>query len=253
MPKGKPDKRVLIVGAGDAGELIVRDMKNNASYNYQPVGFVDDEAANVGHRIHGVPVLGTRADLPRILRRCRPDEVLLALPGAEPTADRAGVLEGAGRLALNQGDVDEARRCYEGALAAARSAGGPELEISALHGLGRMAMERRDFAAARAWFEEATAIAQRADFPIRVDASRLLGLIALEEGDYAARLRRAGFAEVSVEPWRVYDAGDARGFLTDAGIDVDANATKLAGKFVSAFVRASKPHAKSCCGPTCCS
>ncbi len=82
-------KRVLIFGAGDVGELIVRDIKSSRRSPYRAVGFVDDDPAKVGHRIHGVPVLGTRAELPEILKRHRPHEVLLAIPHAEPLAVRA--------------------------------------------------------------------------------------------------------------------------------------------------------------------
>ena len=91
LPRRHPGKRVLIFGAGDAGELIVRDMKTSASYGYHPIGFVDDDKSKVGLRIHGVLVVGTRADLPSILRRYRPEEVLLAIPHADPVAIRAVV------------------------------------------------------------------------------------------------------------------------------------------------------------------
>jgi FlaA1/EpsC-like NDP-sugar epimerase len=89
LSHGKRGKRVLIFGAGDAGELIVRDMKNSSWYDYHPIGFVDDDAAKIGRRIHGVPVLGARGDLAKIFGRYRPHEVLLAIPRAEPAAVRS--------------------------------------------------------------------------------------------------------------------------------------------------------------------
>ena len=76
---------------------------------------------------------------------------------------------------------------------------------------------------------------------------------ALEEGDYAARLRAAGFEDVDVDPWRIYQIDDARAFLTESGVDVDRLAPVVDGKFASAFIRARKPAAaQACCGPTCC-
>ena len=76
---------------------------------------------------------------------------------------------------------------------------------------------------------------------------------ALEEKDFAAKLKAAGFADVEIEPWRVYNVADARALLTERGFDVDVIAPQVEGKFASAFIRASKPAAKSCCGPECCS
>jgi FlaA1/EpsC-like NDP-sugar epimerase len=87
--RGTSGKRVLIFGAGDAGELIVRDMKSDRRSAYRPVGFVDDDRTKTGLRIHGVPVLGTRHDLPAILEQTRPDEILLAVPRADPGIVRA--------------------------------------------------------------------------------------------------------------------------------------------------------------------
>jgi len=73
---------------------------------------------------------------------------------------------------------------------------------------------------------------------------------ALEEQEYAARLGAAGFTAISIEPTRVYSIDDARHFLLEAGIDVDAIAPQVDGKFMSAFIRAAKPSA--CCAPGCC-
>jgi hypothetical protein len=75
---------------------------------------------------------------------------------------------------------------------------------------------------------------------------------ALEENDYRNKLSDAGFEQIEVEPTRIYRAEDAREFLTGQGIDVDAIAQQVDGKFMSAFIRAVKPSAKACCGPACC-
>jgi ubiquinone/menaquinone biosynthesis C-methylase UbiE len=73
---------------------------------------------------------------------------------------------------------------------------------------------------------------------------------ALKESDYKAKLAAAGFTSIEIEPTRVYTIEDARGFLTAEGIDVDAMAPQVDGKFMSAFVRAHKPDCG--CGPGCC-
>jgi arsenite methyltransferase len=74
---------------------------------------------------------------------------------------------------------------------------------------------------------------------------------ALEENDYRSKLKAAGFENIDVEPTRIYRAEDARAFLAGQGMDIDAIVPQVDGKFMSAFVRATKP--KSCCGPACCS
>ena len=74
---------------------------------------------------------------------------------------------------------------------------------------------------------------------------------ALRDTDYIAELAKAGFENIDIEPTRVYSIEDARAFLTTEGINVDAIAPQVEGKFMSAFIRATKP-AKACCGPGCC-
>jgi arsenite methyltransferase len=78
---------------------------------------------------------------------------------------------------------------------------------------------------------------------------------ALEVDDYRRGLTGAGFEKVDIEPTRIYRAADARQFLADAGLDADAAAQEIDGKFMSAFVRARKPETAAkdaCCGPACC-
>jgi len=75
-------KEVLVVGAGDAGQLVIREMQRNRQLGYTPVGLIDDDPRKKNLRIHGVRVLGTTDDLAHILRDNRPDEVLIAIPTA---------------------------------------------------------------------------------------------------------------------------------------------------------------------------
>src|SRR5262245_55057605 len=89
LSTGAAGRRMLIVGAGAAGESVVRDMASNPGHGYRPIGFVDDDRATVGRRIRGIRVLGTRADLPRVPARYKPDEVLVAMPAADASQIRS--------------------------------------------------------------------------------------------------------------------------------------------------------------------
>ena len=77
--------RVLIIGAGDAGEGILRELYRLPVEKYHVVGFVDDDPRKRGIRIHGVPILGGVADLAAVAKRLNADEVIIALP--QPTRD----------------------------------------------------------------------------------------------------------------------------------------------------------------------
>jgi arsenite methyltransferase len=74
---------------------------------------------------------------------------------------------------------------------------------------------------------------------------------ALQDSEYTEKLVKAGFAAVEIEPTRIYEIEDARQFLSGHGVDVDAIAPVVAGKFMGAFIRATKP--AGCCAPGCCS
>ena len=81
--KSKEEKvKVLIYGAGGAGEQITRDMQRNKNSNYLPIGFVDDSPAKQGVAIHGIRVLGKGAEIQKICKNNRVDEILIALPSA---------------------------------------------------------------------------------------------------------------------------------------------------------------------------
>jgi len=96
----------------------------------------------------------------------------------------------------------------------------------------------------------------RGDVPpeIRRSLELWIGCVAgaLGEEEYVSQLQAAGFTDVELDPWRVYRVSDARAFLAEAGVDVDRIAPQVDGKMASAFIRARKPGAQTCCGPTCC-
>jgi arsenite methyltransferase len=99
----------------------------------------------------------------------------------------------------------------------------------------------------------------RGEIPPQIRESILLwvGCVAgaLEEREYREKLAAAGFEQIKIEPTRIYRVEDAREFLAENGMDADALAPQVDGKFMSAFVRATKPQpgkAGACCGPECC-
>ncbi len=89
LAKGRP---VLVCGAGSAANSLLRDMRRDASLGYTPVGLIDDDPRKAGLRVGGVKVLGSRADLPRVLRETRAREVIIAMPSA-PGAVRRDIVD----------------------------------------------------------------------------------------------------------------------------------------------------------------
>src|SRR6266446_127318 len=96
------------------------------------------------------------------------------------------------------------------------------------------------------------------DAQIRQNVLLWVGCVAgaLEESEYRDKLVSAGFEHVEIEPTRIYRVADAREFLSEKGLDVDALAPQVDGKFMSAFVRATKAKSaktsEACCAPACC-
>ena len=75
-------RRVLVVGAGDAGALVVREMQRNMQTNLEPIGFVDDDPAKQKHEIHSIPVIGTLNDIAQVIDARKVEEVIIAIPSA---------------------------------------------------------------------------------------------------------------------------------------------------------------------------
>ena len=79
------DRRVLVVGAGSAGLMIVREIRENPELGMVEVGFVDDDPAKIGTRIDGVPVLGAHEEIPDLCAKHEIDEIIIAIPSAPPS------------------------------------------------------------------------------------------------------------------------------------------------------------------------
>ncbi len=80
--QGKPARRVLIVGAGDAGAMVVRELRKNGALGLEPVGFIDDDPVKQHVHIHDVPVLGNRNDIVEMVREYKISQVIIAMPTA---------------------------------------------------------------------------------------------------------------------------------------------------------------------------
>lgn len=83
--KNVSNVRVIIIGAGDATDMLLRDIEHNPIYSFKVVGLIDDVPAKKGNKIRNIPVLGTRKDLPSIVKSTKPDEFLIAIPSASHT------------------------------------------------------------------------------------------------------------------------------------------------------------------------
>lgn len=86
--RGTENKNVLIIGAGDAGSMIARELQKHPELTYQPVGFIDDSPSKQGYRIHGIPVLGTREKLKEVAAGLNVKEIIIAMPSAPASVIR---------------------------------------------------------------------------------------------------------------------------------------------------------------------
>lgn len=79
----KEGKNILIFGAGDAGEMVIREIKRNKALNYNPIGFIDDDPSKLGYKIQGVPVLGSRDKIKNLVGAQNVKEVIIAIPSLD--------------------------------------------------------------------------------------------------------------------------------------------------------------------------
>jgi FlaA1/EpsC-like NDP-sugar epimerase len=89
-----PDKRLLIIGAGDAGEMVLREINKHPELGYKIIGFIDDDLKKVGRRIHNLKVLGTRKEIAGIISQKNIDELIIAIPSASGKVTREIIREG---------------------------------------------------------------------------------------------------------------------------------------------------------------
>ncbi len=114
----KDGRRVLIFGAGDMGEAVLREIKKNKELNYVPIGFIDDDSRKIGSKIHGVPVLGTRNRIKDLIKINGINEVIIAIAriDAPDLSDIAGICYDCGISyrkvsgILDKRQIDDARK-----------------------------------------------------------------------------------------------------------------------------------------------
>jgi FlaA1/EpsC-like NDP-sugar epimerase len=111
--KLKGGKRILVVGAGNAGEMIVRDMVKNPYYEYDPVVFIDDDPLKRGLTIHGVPIVGGCEMLEKAIKEFDPQEILIAVPSAKPS-DMQGLIAEMTRFKLPISTLPNLKDVIEG-------------------------------------------------------------------------------------------------------------------------------------------
>jgi len=106
-------KRAIVVGAGDGADRLVREIRQNPDLGYRVVAIVDDDRRKMGRRLHGVPVVGTVADIPMVARGLRADEVVIAIPSVSDP-ERVNIMESARLAALPLRTVPALRDLFTG-------------------------------------------------------------------------------------------------------------------------------------------
>ncbi|WIV12099.1 nucleoside-diphosphate sugar epimerase/dehydratase [Proteiniborus sp. MB09-C3] len=93
LSNGNGYKHIMIIGAGDAGAMVIRELKNHTQLNSRPVAIIDDDFLKEGQRINGVPVMGRRVDIATIADKMNIDEIIIAIPSASKSEIRSIVNE----------------------------------------------------------------------------------------------------------------------------------------------------------------